>query len=69
MFENKSLEKRSSKEILLKFKKGNYIGSRDELKVLERYFSTGMVHFGFNYEKGMADAKLTEQGKWFVKQL
>ena len=64
-----SLENRSVKDILKKFKKGNYIESRYELKVLQRYASTGMVHFGFNCKEGKSDAKLTDMGRWFVKQL
>ncbi len=57
------------KEILLKFKKGSAIKSQEELAVLDRYASTGMVRYGFNYKTKKAEASLTDQGKWFVKQL
>ena len=30
----------SRKDVLMKFKRGNYIESKYELRVLERYFST-----------------------------
>lgn len=65
----KSEENLSVKEVLKKFKHGNYIENLYELKILQRYASTGMVSFGFDYEKKECDAKLTPQGKWFVKQL
>lgn len=57
------------KKILNKFRNGALIETEEEMKILERYASTGMVHFGFNTKKGMGDASLTKQGKWFVKQL
>ena len=69
MLNNKSLEKKSMKEVLSKFKNGGFIESEYELKVLQRYASTGMVHFGFNYKDKKSDAKLTKQGKWWAKQL
>ncbi len=65
-----SLENRNVRDILKKFEKGNYIESMEELKILQRYASTGMVRLGlFNYLKGKAEASLTEQGRWFVRQL
>ncbi len=57
------------KEILKKYSKGSSINSEAELQVLRRYASTGMVRFGFNYKTRKAEAKLTNQGKWFVAQL
>lgn len=57
------------KDTLLKFKKGCAITSKEELAILDRYASTGMVRYGFNYKTKQAEAALTEQGKWFVKQL
>jgi hypothetical protein len=57
------------KATLMKFKNGKAIESEEEYKILERYASTGMVRFGFSYKKTQGEASLTEQGKWFVKQL
>lgn len=57
------------KKTLIKFKNGSSIESEEELKILERYASTGMVRFGFNYKTRKSEAKLTDQGKWFVRQL
>lgn len=57
------------KEILVRFQKGKAIESERELKVLERYASTGMVRFGFNYKTKKSEAVLTKQGKSFARQL
>lgn len=57
------------KKILSKFRNGAAIESQDELRVLDRYASTGMVRFGFNYKRRVPEASLTDQGKWFLKQL
>lgn len=57
------------KKTLKKFRKGNFIDSENELFILRRYASTGMVHFGFNYKLKKPDAKLTRQGRWFLEQL
>ena len=58
------------RSVLKKYKKGHSIDSEDDLKVLERYASTGMVRLsGFNYKTKKGEAVLTDQGKWFLKQL
>jgi hypothetical protein len=57
------------KDILNRFKNGHAIESEEEMAVLDRYASTGMVRYGFNYKTREAEASLTDQGKWFVKQL
>ena len=57
------------KKTLKKFKRGNVIETEKELKVLQRYYSTGMVNFGFDYKLRVSTASLTKRGKWFVKQL
>lgn len=59
----------SDREILKRFKRGNFVNNEEEARVLERYASTGMVTFGFNYKEKKADARLTEQGKWLLSQM
>ena len=63
------IENLEIKKILLKFYKGAFIDTEEEREILDRYASTGMVRFGFSYTKRRDEASLTEQGKWFVKQL
>lgn len=58
-----------AKAVLKKFKNGSTIDTQEEMNVLDRYFSTGMVHFGFDYKLRKATASLTDQGKWFIKQM
>lgn len=66
----KAKEIKRIKSILKKFKNGNAIESVEELNVLRRYVSTGMVRLGgFNYRTRQPEARLTRQGRWFVKQL
>ena len=55
-------------EVLKKFKEGAAINSEEELRVLDRYASTGMVRFGFDYKTRQPTASLTNQGRWFLKQ-
>jgi len=57
------------KKTLEKFKKGNTVDSWEELRVLERYASTGMVSFGFDCKLRKATASLTSHGRWFVRQM
>ncbi len=57
------------KEILKKFKRGATIDTPEELTVLDRYYSTGMINFGFDYKLRKSTASLTRQGRWFLKQL
>ena len=52
----------SDKKILEKYIKGAPISKTDK-EVLERYASTGMVSFSFNYK-----TKNTSQGRWLLKQ-
>lgn len=52
--------------ILRKFRRRSAIQNEEELKVLRRYASTGMVAFSFNAAKRQPEAELTDQGKWFV---
>lgn len=66
----KSTEIKRIKSVLKKFKNGKTIESEEELKILKRYASTGMVRLGgFNYITRKPEARLTSQGRWFVKQL
>jgi hypothetical protein len=57
------------KRVLSKFKRGAFITSEEEMEILQRHASTGMVTFGFNHDTNRAEAKLTRLGRWFVRQL
>lgn len=61
-----SIRRHPHKDVLKKFKKGAVIENEEELKILKRYYSTGMVHFGFDYKLRSSTASLTKQGKWFL---
>jgi hypothetical protein len=62
------LPESSVKEILSKFKDGDVVHTQEELNVLQRYQSTGMVsNFKLNHRMEVV-ACLTDQGKWFLKQ-
>lgn len=57
------------KTVLKKFKNGGIVESREEEQILNRYASTGMIfHLGFS-ATGKPRAKLSDQGRWFLKQL
>lgn len=59
------------KKTLLKFKNTAPIDVNNpkEIDILDRYTSTGMVRYGIDCKSGTPEATLTDQGKWFVKQL
>ena len=59
----------SDREVLKRFRRGNFIRDENEVRVLERYASTWMVSFGFNYKTKQAEASLTSQGRWLVRQM
>jgi len=50
---------KNEKEILEKFKNGSTVSDQDE-DVLDRYASIGFVQFGFDWDKMVETAKLTE---------
>ena len=68
---NKNINK--IKTTLKQYKKGKTIENEIDLKILERYTATGMVFFYIERNKKTfkiePKAKLTDMGKWFVKQL
>ncbi len=50
---------KNEKKILEKFIKGENV-SEDDKDVLDRYASIGFVQFGFNWDKMVETAKITE---------
>ncbi len=50
---------KNEKKILKKFENGSEVSDEDE-DVLDRYASIGFVQFGFNWDKMVETAKITE---------
>ena len=50
---------KNEKKILEKFENGSEVSDEDE-DVLDRYASIGFVQFGFNWDKMVETAKITE---------
>ncbi|NMG82633.1 MAG: hypothetical protein GIS02_00300 [Methanosarcinales archaeon] len=50
---------KNEKKILEKFKNGSIVSDQDEA-VLDRYASIGFVQFGFDWDKMVETAKITE---------
>ncbi len=57
------------KQVLSRYAKPNFIEDEKDLDILKRYHSTGMVRYGFNYKLKKAEATLTRQGRWLLKQI
>lgn len=57
------------KEILKKYKGGHVIDCEADVPILKEYASTGMISFGLSCKSKQAEAILTPQGKWLLKQL
>ena len=57
------------KEILKKFKRGAVIETKEELKVLKKFGSIGMIHIGFDGHKKLPTASLTKLGRWLLARM
>ena len=57
---------KSDREILEKFEKGAVIESDEEMEVLEKWATAGLVKFGADLVEQKAEAMLTKRGKWLL---
>tara|TARA_Y100000310_G_scaffold160005_1_gene159690 strand:+ start:479 stop:796 length:318 start_codon:yes stop_codon:yes gene_type:complete len=55
-------------KVYRKFKRGHSIDNEIEAKIIFSNDYAGFFHHGFNYETEKAEAKLTQNGKWCLKQ-